>query len=323
MPTYNKTGFRAYMKNHLRPLFDPILRLVGVSSSLADGALKPSSKIDLDKSTSTSSLQTRPSLERQEYLKDIKHEKYKLLITKLTILFVMIISWELAAEYKLIDQFITSRPTQVFRVLSRLYTSGELMRHLLVTMGEVVAGFAAGTLFGTLIAIWLWISPFWSKVAEPYLVVINSLPKIALGPLFIVWLGAGPVAIVGVTLSISMVVTILEVLNGFINTDREKIALAVSFGASRLACLTKVVLPANITTIISALKISVGMSWVGVIVGEFLVSRAGIGYLIVYGSQVFQLDLVMAGVVVLGIAATVMYLCVGWLERRLVTKLHF
>ena len=155
------------------------------------------------------------------------------------------------------------------------------------------------------------------RILDPYLVVLNSLPKTALGPVFIVWIGAGPASIIAMTLAISLVVTILEVHNGFLSTDTGKLRLMQSLGASRRQILTKLVLPANFTTIINALKVNVGLSWVGVIMGEFLVSRAGLGYLIVYGSQVFKMDLVMATVLLLALAAAAMYQGILLLEKVL------
>ena len=140
------------------------------------------------------------------------------------------------------------------------------------------------------------------------------MPKIALGPVFIVWLGAGSAAIIAVALTISVVVTILEVFTALTNTDSDKIRLVMAFGAKKSQILSKVVIPSSLPSIINALKVNVGLSWVGVIVGEFLVSRAGLGYLIVYGGQVFKLDLVMASILILAIAATIMYGFVLWFE---------
>ena len=157
------------------------------------------------------------------------------------------------------------------------------------------------------------------KIFDPYLVVLNSLPKIALGPVIIVWVGAGIGAIITVTLLISLVVTIIGVLNGFMEVDKEKIMLLRTFGANKRQIFSKVVFPASIPTTISILKINVGMSWVGVIVGEFLVSKAGLGYLIVYGGQVFKLDLVMGGVLILCVLAALMYYLVAILEK-VITK---
>ena len=179
-------------------------------------------------------------------------------------------------------------------------------------------GFVLGTAAGTLIAVALWWSPALNRVLDPYLVVLNALPKIALGPILIVWFGAGITSIIVMALLISFVVTIMSVLAGFNEITGEKQLLMKTLGASKLQIFTMVVLPASLPTIMNALKISVGMSWVGVIVGEYLVSKAGLGYLIVYGGQVFKLDLVMASIVVLCLLAALMYYGVAYMEKKLV-----
>lgn len=147
--------------------------------------------------------------------------------------------------------------------------------------------------------------------------VLNSLPKTALGPVFIVWMGAGAASIITMSLAISLIVTILDMYSGFMRTDPEKIRLMRTLGASRGQILLKLVLPSNFSSMINALKVNVGLSWVGVIMGEFLVSKAGLGYLIVYGSQVFKMDLVMTTVLILAVCAAVMYRCILWLEKAL------
>lgn len=190
--------------------------------------------------------------------------------------------------------------------------------HIGVTLYETVLGFVLGTAAGTLIAITLWWSPAINRVLDPYLVVLNALPKIALGPILIVWFGAGITSIIVMALLISFVVTIMSVLAGFNEITGEKQLLMKTLGASKLQIFTMVVLPASLPTIMNALKISVGMSWVGVIVGEYLVSKAGLGYLIVYGGQVFKLDLVMASIVVLCLLAALMYYGVAYMEKKLV-----
>ena len=182
---------------------------------------------------------------------------------------------------------------------------------------ETVVGFTAGTLLGTAIAVAMW---WWEKLArvlDPYLVVLNALPKTALGPIFIVWMGAGMGAIIVMTLAISLIVTILTMYQGFMTTDPEKLRLMRSLGARRSQMLWLLVFPANCPTLFNTLKVNVGLSWVGVIMGEFLVSRAGLGYLIVYGSQVFNMDLVMTSVLILALAAVVMYQLVLRVEKIL------
>ncbi|MBE6988286.1 MAG: ABC transporter permease [Ruminococcaceae bacterium] len=257
------------------------------------------------------------SSERALWLRNKKRTDSLVLITKIGILALFLILWEVCANTGIIDSFIMSSPSRIWAVIADLYTSGEFFVHIGVTTYEAVMGFLWGTVLGTVIAALLWLSPFLCRVLEPYLVVLGSLPKIALGPIFIVWIGAGTKAIIVITITISLIVTIMEVLNGFMSTDEDKIKLVRTFGGNKYHIFTKVVLPSNFRTIISSLKISVSMSWVGVIVGEFLVSRAGLGYLIVYGSQVFQLDLVMANVFILGLLATFMYLFIVWIESIL------
>ncbi len=258
------------------------------------------------------------SKERLEYLRKIKAKRVAILTVQLLILVCFFALWELAARLKWIDPFITSQPSRVLRTIGNLYSEDQLFRHIGSTCLETIAGFTIGTVLGTLAAVMLWWSNFLARVLEPYLVVLNSLPKIALGPIFIIWIGPGPSAIIVMALAISLIVTILEVLNGFLSADQEKIKLIQTFGGNRLQVFTKVVLPSNIPAIINSLKINVGLSWVGVIVGEFLVSRQGLGYLIVYGGQVFQLDLVMTSVLILCVAAALMYQGVVWIEKRLV-----
>ena len=191
-----------------------------------------------------------------------------------------------------------------------LCRSGQLLHHIGVSCLETVAGFTVGTLLGTAVAVLMWWSDTAARILDPYLVVLNALPKTALGPIFIVWMGAGTGAIVTMTLAISLIVTILNMYTGFRATDPEKVRLMRTLGATRRQILWMLVFPANCPTLFSTLKVNVGLSWVGVIMGEFLVSRAGLGYLIVYGSQVFNMDLVMTSVLILAAAAVLMYLLV-------------
>ena len=227
------------------------------------------------------------SAEHRQYIARLNRSRRGIKLARWLILIVFIALWELFARVGIIDPFIGSSPVRVAETIARLYAGGELFLHIGVTLYETVLGFVLGTAAGTLIAIMLWWSPAINRVLDPYLVVLNALPKIALGPILIVWFG-------------------------------EKQLLMKTLGASKLQIFTMVVLPASLPTIMNALKISVGMSWVGVIVGEYLVSKAGLGYLIVYGGQVFKLDLVMASIVVLCLLAALMYYGVAYMEKKLV-----
>lgn len=265
--------------------------------------------------------QVKPiSAAHKRYLQDLRRHRVLVRATQLMILVLIFALWEILARASIIDPFITSQPSRILRTITTLYQEGALFNHIGITCLETIIGFVLGTIIGVGCAILLWWSKFLSEVSEPYLVVLNSLPKIALGPIFIVWIGAGPTAIIVMTLAISLIVTILEVLSGFLGVDKEKVKLVQIFGGSKFQILTKVLLPASFPNIINALKVNVGLSWVGVIVGEFLVSRAGLGYLIVYGGHVFKLDLVMTSVVILAIAATIMYKGVVQFEQFVLSK---
>jgi NitT/TauT family transport system permease protein len=254
---------------------------------------------------------------RLAYLSQQKRRKRAIRLFQIALLVGLFVLWEVSAALEWNDAFLTSSPSRMTRTFASLWNSGDLWTHVGTSCMETVVGFVAGTLLGTVIAVIMWWSDFLSRVLDPYLVVLNALPKTALGPIFIVWMGAGAGAIIVMTLAISLIVTILSMYQGFTSTDREKVQLMRTFGASRRQILWLLVFPANCPTLFNTLKVNVGLSWVGVIMGEFLVSRAGLGYLIVYGSQVFNMDLVMTSVLILAVAAVVMYQCVLWLEKFL------
>lgn len=257
--------------------------------------------------------------ERKKYLQKIKKKKILILMTQILILVGIIMLWEILANRGIIDSFIMSSPSRIVKTFFNL-TQNNLLEHIKTTCIETIIGFMLGTILGSIIAIILWWSDFISKVAQPYLVVLNSLPKIALGPVIIIWVGAGMPAIIVMALMISLIVTILEILNGFLNTDKDLIKMAQTFHANKLQILNKIIIPANKTTFFNSLKVNIGLSLVGVISGEFLVSKAGLGYLIVYGGQVFKLDLVMASVIILAVVAAVMYKIVVILEKIFVKR---
>lgn len=255
------------------------------------------------------------SPERQRYL-DKKRKKRLLVLTcQWGLLLLLTALWELLARLGVIDSFILSQPSRIWRTWATMLGEGELLLHLWVTVYETLVGFLLGVVLGVGLAILLWWSDFVAKASEPYLVVLNSLPKIALGPVIIIIVGAGTEAIIFMALAISLIVTVLEMLGGFRRTDRDAIRMAATFGATKGQIFRKIVLPSNIGTLFGSLKINIGLSLVGVIAGEFLVSKAGLGYLIVYGGQVFKLDLVMASVIILSVVAALMYEGVVLLQR--------
>ena len=260
------------------------------------------------------------SKERAAYLQKQKRKKYMIRTIQISVVIILLAMWEILANIGVIDSFIMSQPSRMVKTLLNLGENG-LLTHLGVTCMETLIGFLLGTVLGVGLAVLLWWSKTLSRICEQFLVVLNALPKIALGPVFIVWVGAGMQAIIVMALAISLIVTVLEMLNGFLSTDEEMVTMVRTFGADRRQVFTKVVMPSNLHTLFNSMKVNIGLSLVGVIAGEFLVSKAGLGYLIVYGGQVFKLDLVMTSVVILAVVAALLYQSVVITERVITRKM--
>lgn len=266
---------------------------------------------------SIKSLKNKPNYSKEyaQYLKKIRTNKAIILTIQLIILIGIFAFWEILALVGAIDTFIMSSPSRIVKQIGILLSNGTLFYHIGITLYEAIIGFLIATIGGTLIAIILWWNETIRKILDPYIVVLNSLPKIALGPILIIWIGAGTGAIVAMDILIMIVITILSMLSAFNSCDENKILLLKSMGATKFQILFKLILPNSLMEFISVLKINVGLTWVGTIMGEYLVSRAGLGYLIVYGGQVFKLDLVMASTIILCVLAAIMYFCVVIIEK--------
>ena len=258
------------------------------------------------------------SEEHKLFLKKIKRRKILITISQLLILITLIVIWELLAHYEIINTFISSSPSRIVKTIIDLHKQNNLYNHIWITIYETIISFGLGTILGIIIAIILWWNNFIYRVIDPYLTVINSLPKVALGPIIIIFFGANINSIMIMALLISVIVTVMTVYNGFNETDSNKIRLLKSFNATKWQIFKMVILPSSYPTIISSLKINVSMSLIGVIMGEFLVSKEGIGYLIMYGSQVFNLNLVLSGIIILMIVSIIMYKVVSYIEKILV-----
>ncbi len=256
------------------------------------------------------------SIEHNKYLKNIKKNNFLVRLTQLLIIILFIVIWQILSDKELINTFIFSSPKKVLETIINLHQTNNLYQHIGITVYETLISFLLGTAIGIIIATIMWWNKFIAKIIDPYLTVLNSLPKVALGPIIIIWAGAGMKSIIIMALLISTIITIINVYQGFADTDTNKIKLMRSLGANKRQIYTKLILPANYNNIISTLKINISMSLIGVIMGEFLVSKSGLGYLIMYGSQVFNLNLVIAGILILCIIAALMYYLVLYIEKR-------
>jgi NitT/TauT family transport system permease protein len=256
----------------------------------------------------------------RNYIQSLKITKRWVRLYQAIIFFVFFSSWELASQRQWIDPLLFSSPSKIWNLLLEKIQDGSLVTDIGVTLTETVLGFILGTLLGTILAAILWWSPMISRILDPYLVILNAMPKVALGPILIVALGPGYTSIIAMGAIISIIITTLVVYTSFKEVDPNYLKVLQTFGATRLQCFKEAILSASFPTIISTLKVNVGLSWVGVIVGEFLVSSRGLGYMIIYGFQVFNFTLVFLSLLVVAVFATIMYQLVAFLEKKIIKE---
>ena len=263
------------------------------------------------------------SKEHVRYLKRLRGKKAGIAAGRVEVVIAFFGLWEALTALGALDSFITSSPSRMAVKLVELFQTGDLLYHMGITLAETVLSFVLATGIGMLIAVFLWWFATARKILEPHLVILNALPKIALGPVIIIWVGAGTAAIIVMALLISLIITIINTLQGFLSVDEGKLRLFKTMKANKFQTLTKLVLPASIPNVIAVLKVNVGLCWVGTIMGEYLVSKAGLGYLIIYGGTIFDLDIVMTATVVLCILAAAMYYLVVGAEKLISRKFKF
>lgn len=256
------------------------------------------------------------SPEHLQYLKQKRKDKLIILVFQISIIATLLLIWELLSHFKLINTFLSSSPSQVFNTIIGLIKDKTLFSHINITLYETLISFLITSILGFLIATIMWFFPRVSKVMDPYLTILNALPKVALGPLIIIWVGASTGSIIFMALLISLFITIINVYNGFNSTDENYITLLKSLKASKKTIFLKVVVPSNMKNLISTMKINISMTLIGVIMGELLVSKKGLGYLIMYGSQVFNINLVITSVFILGLIAYAMYKIITIIEKK-------
>lgn len=257
---------------------------------------------------------------QKKYIKKIKKKRIIVIIVQLFLVIQFFVMWQLLADLKIINSFLFSSPLKIWHSLVKLVLNGEIFIHLFTTLYEVLISFFIGTIGGLVIAIILYEFKTLYKIFDPFLTMLNSLPKVALGPLIIIIFGANIKSIIVMALLINLIISIITIHNGFLNTDEIKLKLFSSFKASKKQTLFMLIIPSAFNSIISSLKLNISMSLIGVIMGEFLVSKKGIGYLIIYGTQVFNLDIVMLGILILVIISFLLYEIIFYIEKRTLKK---
>jgi len=258
---------------------------------------------------------TKMSVGQRQYLKKLKRSRQMIQLFRILIFMVFVFIWEISTQLQCIDSFIFSSPSRVIKTIYTMSLNQSLFLHIGITLWETLVSFFIVSVLGTGIAVLLWLSPRLSAILEPYLVVLNSLPKSALAPLLIVWLGANMTTIIVAGVSVAIFGSIINLYTGFQEISPDKLKLIYTLGGNKKDALTKVVLPSSIPAMLGIMKVNIGLCLVGVVIGEFIGSKQGLGYLIIYGSQVFKLDWVIMSIIILCIIAMLLYNLINLLEK--------
>ena len=258
------------------------------------------------------------SEEHLKYLNKQKKEKRIIIFSRIVIIISIIGLWQLLVNLNILNSFIFSSPKNIINTIFSLIKNNNLIDHIFITIYESLSSFLIATILGIMIASFLWSSRIMAKILDPFLTVFNSLPKVSLGPIIIIWFGANIKSIIIMAILITIMTSTISIYQGFKEVDENLIILLKSFKATKKQIFFKLILPINYPNIISTLKINISLSLIGVIMGELLVSKRGIGYLIMYGSQVFNLNLVMTGIILLAFISTILYYLILLLEKKLI-----
>jgi len=254
---------------------------------------------------------------QEAFILNYKHEHTLISILRIFIFLVFLAAWEALSYFKIIDSFFFSSPSRIYLLFIDMCKNLEIFIHTGITLYETILSFLIVNILSITIAVLMLSFERFSKIVEPYLVILNSLPKSALAPLIIVWLGTGSRTIIVAGISVAIFGSIINLYTGFNQVDNEKLKLITTLGGTKKDQLIKVIIPSSIPIIISNMKVNIGLSLVGVIIGEFLAARQGLGYLIIYGSQIFQLDLLILSILILCIIAFILYKSIDWIETKI------
>lgn len=260
---------------------------------------------------------------QEQFVRNHRKHRSQIVSCRFFICAAFLILWEVSAYLGWIDSFFFSSPSRVVKCFFTLWKERSLLTHIGITLLETILSFLLVCLISLITATALWYSDKLSEILEPYLVILNSLPKSALAPLFIVWLGTGTTTIIVAGISVALFGSIISFYTGFRQVDPAKITLIYTLGGRKRDAFSKVVLPGSIPILLSTTKVNIGLALVGVIIGEFLAARRGLGYLIIYGSQVFQLNMVITSILLLCLIAMGFYKGIQWAERRITSRIHF
>ena len=252
---------------------------------------------------------------QEQFVRSHKRFHRNITLAQIGLFLFFLLLWEVAAYVGWIDSFFFCSPSIVANCFFRMLLKEQLMIHLGFSLLEIAVSFVLIFVLSFAVAIMLWYYLSLARILEPFLVVLNALPKSALAPLFIVWIGTGSKTIIVAGVSVALFGSMISLYSGFRETDPEKILLIRTLGGDKIDVLTKVIIPSSIPNMISLMKVNIGLALVGVIIGEFFAGRRGLGYLIIYGTQVFKLDMVLTSIIILCVVAILLYKIVQSLEH--------
>lgn len=259
--------------------------------------------------------ETTDSITQSQYYAEQKKHKAIIILLRITVLVIFLVFWEIASRIGMIDSFFFSSPTGIMKCFLIQFRENHLLSHIGITLFETMCSFIIVMIISILIAFLMWYKSAFAEIIDPYFVLLNSLPKSALAPLFIVWLGTGMKTIIVAGISVVLFSSILTIYSSYRHIDSNKLLLIKTLGGTQLDCYFKVVFPGTLPMLFSTAKVNIGLSLVGVIIGEFLAARKGIGYLIIYGTQIFKLDLVIMGILLLGFFSVIILFLLQYLEK--------
>lgn len=258
------------------------------------------------------------SADEKKYIRNYKRNKIMIILIQFLIIFSFILIWEYLSKKEIINPFIFSSPSKIINTFKDLLVTNQLIVHIITTLKEIIIAFTSGFIISFILALLLYLSNNLYKIIDPFLNVLNSLPKICLGPILIIWFGANTNTIIFMALLINIIVCTETLYIGFINCNKYYLLLFKSFNATKIKTIIHLIIPSSINNIITALKLNISMTLIGTIMGEFLVSKSGIGYLIIYGTQIFNLNLVFVGIFILVILSYIIYKPIKFLENKIV-----
>ena len=238
-------------------------------------------------------------------------------LLQVALLITLLVVWELAIRFEWIAVYIYGQPSGIFAKAAHLLANGELLRDAAITAWEGVAGFLLGTIIGSFIGLSLWLFPTTASVLRPYLIALNGLPKIALAPLIIVWFGIGISSKIAIAAIITLIVSVITALQGAREVDADLVKLMRSLGAGRWKTWRTVIVPGSMPWIVAAFRLNVGFALIGAVVGEYIASKEGLGYMIYYAGVLYDLNAVWVGIAALMAVALLMYGAIDLIERHL------